>query len=92
MPKSPASKPTGSNGSQTVSGEKVIVKTNDGSGVKLRKGPGTTYDTIAHLSDGTVGIRTVKGKTTANGFVWDEVVFGNGIKGYVATNYLQKVN
>ena len=92
MPKSPASKPTGSSGSQTVSGEKVVVKTNDGSGVKLRKGPGTTYDTIAYLSDGTVGTRTVKGKATANGFIWDEVVLTNGLKGYVATNYLQKSN
>ena len=92
MPKSPASKPTGSSGSQTVSGEKVVVKTNDGSGVKLRKGPGTTYDTIAYLSDGTLGTRTVKGKATANGFIWDEVVLTNGLKGYVATNYLQKSN
>ena len=92
MPKSPASKPTGSSGNQTVSGEKVVVKTNDGSGVKLRKGPGTTYDTIAYLSDGTVGTRTVKGKATANGFIWDEVVLTNGLKGYVATNYLQKSN
>ena len=35
---------------------------------------------------------SVKGKATANGFVWDEVVLTNGLKGDVATNYLQKLN
>ena len=93
MPKSPASKPLGSTENETTTkGEKVKVKTNDGSGVNLRKGPGTSYDKVAYIGDGTTGIRVVKQKAYANGYWWDEVDFVNGLKGYIATNYLQKIN
>lgn len=89
MPSSAASKPKSNGNSQLVSGEKVTVKTNDHSGIILRKGPGTNYDRIAGISDGTVGTRIKKHVKQSNGHWWDEVDFGNGLRGYVASEYLE---
>ena len=89
MPKSPVSKPQSNGNSQQGSGEKVTVKTSDYSGIILRKGPGTSYDKIACISDGTVGTRIKKHVKEANGHWWDEVDFGNGFRGYVASEYLK---
>ena len=88
MPSTIADKPQSNGIIPGVTGEKVTVKTSDNSGVKLRKGPGTSYNMVAGILDGTVGTRIRKNVAYANGYWWDEVDFGNGLKGYVASKYL----
>ena len=73
--------------------ERVIVKTNDGIGINVRNGPGTGYTTISKLPDGTTGTRLVRNiyynkDDGKNGISWDLVLFDNGVKGFVATDYL----
>ena len=76
------------NASSTTSGERVTVKTNDGSGIILRKEPTTSSSIVARISDGTVLIRINKNVKQANGYNWDYVEF-NGQRGYAATNFLK---
>ena len=89
MPSTISSKPQSNGGNQDVIGEKVTVKTESGSGIVLRKQPGTASDIIAYLSDGTIGTRINKHVKYLNGYWWDEVYFGNGIRGYAASDYLK---
>ena len=89
MPTTPASKPQSNENTQQASGEKVTVKTSDYSGIMLRKGPGTGYEKIACISYGTTGTRIRKHVQEADGHWWDEVDFGNGFRGYVASEYLK---
>ena len=72
--------------------EKVKVKTNDKIGTNVRIGPGTDYDIIKAIPEESEGIRILKGKYFANGYYWDEVIFNDGTKGFVATNYLIKID
>ena len=89
MPSTPAVKPQSNNQSQNDTGEIVRVKTSSGTGIILRKSPGTNSEIVAYLSDGTEGRRIRKNVKVANGYCWDEVDFGNGLKGYAATNFLE---
>ena len=73
--------------------ERVIVKTNDGIGINVRNGPGTGYKDISKLPDGTTGTRLIRNiyynkEDGKNGITWDLVLFDNGVKGFVATDYL----
>lgn len=72
--------------------ERVIVKTNDGIGIKVRIGPGTSFDVLINLADGTKGTRIVTDRYYYDGFWWDEVIFDDGTKGFAATNYLQIID
>ena len=89
MPSTISSKPVSNGGNQEVSGEKVTVRTESKTGIILRKEPGTGSAIIGYISDGTVGTRINKHVKNANGYWWDEVDFGNGLKGYAATDYLK---
>ena len=78
---------------ETNNNDKVMVKTKDNIGINLRYGPSTTFTPpIASYPDGTIATRISKGYYNFDGFSWDEVVFSDGNKGFVPTNYLQVVN
>ncbi len=55
----------------------------NGSAVRIRKGPGTSYDIIKELSYGTT--LTILEKTNS---YWYYVQLSDGTKGYVATDYI----
>lgn len=97
MPKTVSIKPTGQNAIQYNNenincNDRVKVKTNDGSGVNVRSGAGTSYGIVRTVSENTTGTRIVTGKYNSNGYWWDEVIFDDGTRGFVATNYLVKIN
>ena len=71
--------------------DRVKVTADD---VRLRYGPGTRFDPplISAINEDLIGTRINKGTYYLDGFWWDEVVFDDGSKGFVATNYLQLVN
>ncbi len=97
MPSEISPKPSGTNTinnntDNTNNNDRVKVKTSDGSGVNVRSGPGTSYGKIKSVADGTTGTRIVTGKYNSDGLWWDEVIFDEGTRGFVATNYLQKIN
>ena len=72
--------------------DRVRVKTNDGTGTNVRTGPGTSYNAIRSVGDGTKGTRIMTNKYNYEGYSWDIVIFDDGTKGFVATNYLVKIN
>ena len=43
-------------------------------------------------ADGTKGTRIVTNRYYFDGYWWDEIIFDNGSKGFVATNYLKKID
>ena len=97
MSKTVATKPTGIstiqyNDENINNSDRVKVKTSDGSGVNIRSGPGTSYSKIRSVSEGATGTRIVTGKNFSDDLWWDEVVFDDGTRGFVATKYLQKIN
>lgn len=57
--------------------------------LNVRSGPGTTYDVVTSVAQGTLVTRIRKAVKTANGYTWDKIRLDNGTEGYVATNYLQ---
>lgn len=67
--------------------EKVQVIANGS--LNVRSGPGTTYDVVTSVAQGTIVTRIRKSVATANGYTWDKIRLDNGTEGYVATNYLQ---
>ena len=89
MPLTNSIKPESNGGNQQVTGEKVTVRTESKTGIRLRKEPGTNSEIVASISDGTIGIRIKKHVKNIDGYWWDEVDFGNGLKGYAATDYLK---
>lgn len=72
--------------------DRVMISTNDKSGTNVRIGPGTSFEIIKAIADGKTGTRILTGKYNYNGYWWDEVIFDDGTKGFVATNYLKKIN
>lgn len=69
--------PGGSNTNELV---KVIC----GSGLKVRETPGTNQKILTYLDKGDIITRIEKNSSNANGFVWDKIVTGTGVTGYVA--------
>lgn len=72
--------------------DRVIVKTNDGTGVNVRIGPSKSFGVLKGLADGTEGTRIVTNRYYYDNLWWDEVIFDNNVKGFVATNFLKKIN
>lgn len=60
--------------------------------LNLRSGPGTSYSIIASIAEGTIVTRIKEAVTNANGYIWDKIRLNNGTEGYVATNYLERLN
>ena len=69
--------------------ERVAIQTN--TEVNVRIGPGTSFSSLGVFGNGTTGTRILKGAYNANGYTWDLVIFDNGVKGFVATNYLRLI-
>ena len=69
--------------------ERVAIQTT--SEVNVRIGPGTSFSSLGMFNDGTTGTRILKGAYNANGYTWDLVIFDNGVKEFVATNYLRLI-
>ncbi len=69
--------------------ERVAISTN--TNVNVRIGPGVNFTSLGTFIDGTSGTRILKGAYTADGHTWDLVILDNGIKGFVATQYLRTI-
>lgn len=62
-----------------------------GEGLRVRRGAGTAFSTISKLSKGT-NVEVISTRNTkSNGIEWSQIRYG-GVKGYVAANYLEKIN
>ena len=65
------------------------VKTNDGSGCKVRVGPSTKLDKITTLTDWTVVTVIEKGTyNNINGYDWCRIITDDGRQGYMPLKYL----
>lgn len=66
----------------TATGEELRINAD---GLNLRSGPGTGYNIIKSISDGTLVTRTQKAENKdANGYYWDKIVTPDGLEGYVS--------
>ena len=65
------------------------VKTNDGSGCKVRVGPSTSLDRITTLTDWTTVTVIEKGTyNNINGYDWCRIIMDDGRQGYMPLKYL----
>ena len=65
------------------------VKTNDGSGCKVRVGPSTNLDRITTLTDWTTVSVIEKGTYNGiNGYDWCRIIMDDGRQGYMPLKYL----
>ena len=69
--------------------ERVAITTN--STVHVRNGPSMDASVIASFGNGTTGTRILKNTYYYSGYWWDLVIFDNGTKGFVASNYLRLI-
>ena len=70
--------------------DRVRVTADD---VRLRSGPGTRFSILINAVDqNLMGTRINTGTYYLDGFSWDEVIFDDGSKGFIATSYLQVIN
>ena len=79
-----------SNEGGTEVNEICQVKTN--TSVNVRSGPGTSYNVVTSLTNGTQVTRIRKAVATTNGYTWDKIKLENGTVGYMANNYLVKIS
>lgn len=69
--------------------ERIAISTS--TNVNVRIGPGQSFTSLGTFVDGTTGTRILKGAYTADGYTWDLVILDNGIKGFVAQQYLRLI-
>ena len=70
--------------------DRVIVDTNDNIGTNVRTEPGTDQSYILKaVVEGSTGIRIMKNVYYADGHSWDIVIFDDGTRGFVATDYIR---
>ena len=68
---------------------KASVKTNDGSGCKVRVGPSTSLDKMTTLTDWTEVTVIEKGTyNNINGYDWCRIITDDGRQGYMPLKYL----
>lgn len=72
------------NGGNSGSTTNELVKVICGSGLKVRESPGTSEKVLTYLDKGDIVTRVEKNASNANGFVWDKIVTGTGVTGYIA--------
>lgn len=71
------------NGSgNSSSGELVKVVTSIG--INVRETPGTDKKVLTYIGYGEIVTRIEKDSANVNGYVWDKIVTGSGVVGYVA--------
>ena len=72
--------------------DRVIVDTNDNIGTNVRTEPGTDQSYILKaVVEGSKGTRIMKDVYYADGHSWDIVIFDDGTRGFVATDYLKVI-
>ena len=71
-------------------GERVIVDSSNGTNVRTE--PDLNEDNIIKaVGNGTEGTRLIKGIWNEDGYSWDIVLFDDGTKGFVVTNWLKVI-
>jgi len=66
------------------------VKTSSGNGVNVRASKSTSSTRVTGIDEGGLVTVLEKGTTLENGYYWSYVTAPDGIKGYVASNLLEK--
>ena len=67
------------------------VKTNDGVGVKVRLGPGTSYDQIGYANENS-RVKVIDDRTYASvdsSYTWYRCILENGSQGFIPAQYLR---
>lgn len=85
MPQDPSPSPDGI----SIVTENVKVTGND---VSVRNGKSTSNGEIAKLKAGDVVLRIEIAGSKENGYYWDKVVLSNGAKGYIARDFITKID
>lgn len=70
------------NGADTNGNE--LVKVVCENGLRIREKPGTNTNVLAVVPKGTILTRIQKNASNVEGYIWDKVVSGTGLVGYVA--------
>ena len=76
-------------GTQSIVTQNVRINDNY---INVRDGKGTDSGVIAELNNGDYVLRIELGNSIENGYKWDKVVLADGRKGYIATNFLTRVD
>lgn len=87
MPELPCTSPAIS--SSDFSSDNTKVYANVETTLNVRNGPGTSYEILTSVQEGTQMTRIAKGKQS--GELWDRVKLSNGIVGYVFQTYVKEV-
>ena len=87
MPELPCTSPAISSSDFTSDNTKVYA--NVETSLNVRNGPGTSYEILTSVQEGTQMTRIAKGKQS--GELWDRVKLSNGIVGYVFQTYVKEV-
>ena len=69
--------------------ENVRITAND---VCIRQGKSTNFTELTRLNKGQVILRIETATIKESGFYWDKIVLPDGRKGYVARDFIEKVN
>ena len=70
--------------------DRIIVDTNSNMGTNVRIEPGMNQSYIIKSEpEGSTGIRIMKNVYSADGHSWDIVIFDDGTRGFVATDYIR---
>ena len=85
MPQTPAPSPDG----LKLVTENVKVT---GDFVAVRKGKSTSFEEITKLNKNQIILRIETATIKENGYYWDKVVLADGRKGYIARDFIEKVN
>ena len=77
----------GENGTTVTQNVKIT-----GNDVIIRNGRSRSSGEITRLNSGDVLLRIEVGGTQIDGYYWDKVVLSNGTKGYVARDYITRID
>lgn len=79
-----------SNNSDSEGGSAVneFCRIETDSSVNIYSGPGTSYNIVSSLTDGSTVTRTIIGVTSAVGGIWDKIELSDGTIGYIDHNCL----
>lgn len=75
-------------GTQSIVTQNVKIKENK---INVRESKNINSKSIAELNQGDIVLRIEIGNQEENGHKWDKVVLSNGIKGYIISDYLEKI-
>lgn len=78
-----------------IPGTRGIVTQNvkiTGSNVNIRASKDVNSEILETLTTGATLLRIEIANSEENGYYWDKVVLSDGRKGYVANNYIEKIN